>query len=218
MNTKLVLAIIAGIALLGGAGYVLTQNSSDTDTDSSSSAQSTGSNTATEEKEEAHHEHEKIAQTVGQQSDCSLYTLAELSTIWGVPMTDIDTGLVQETSDGGKQYSCSYNETDSGMGVTFSIEIREFQSVEKAKTDMANTRDGAKLGEEVYFIQDEQDGLGDEAFFSTSKRAVDSGKNVNELLYLRHDSTVMLLSATNLDGVGADYRDKMISSYKLHLE
>ncbi len=218
MHTKLVLAIIAGIALLGGAGYVLTQNSSDTDTDSSASTQSTGSNTTAEEKEESHHEHEKIAQTVGQQSDCSLYTLEELSTIWGVPMTDIDTGLVQETNDGGKQYSCGYNETDDGMGVSFSIEIREFKSVEKAETDIANTRDGAKLGEEVYFIQDEQEGLGDEAFFSTSKRAVDSGKNVNELLYIRHDSTVMLLSATNLAGVSADYRDKMIASYKLHLE
>ena len=218
MSNKLIIAIVAFIVVIGGAGFVLSQNKSDDDTVATSSSSESADATSTEEKEDAHHEHEKIAQTVGQQSDCSLYTLAELSTIWGVPMVDIDTGLVQETSDGGKQYSCGYNETDDGMGVSFSIEIREFKSVEKAKTDIANTRDGAKLGEEVYFIQDEQDGLGDEAFFSTSKRAVDSGKNVNELLYIRHDSTVMLVSATNLDGVGADYRDKMIASYKLHLE
>lgn len=218
MNSKIIGILVAVVLVVGGAGFVLTQNKSNDDTVASTNSSVSEESTPSEEKEEAHHEHEKIAQTVGQQSDCSLYTLDELATIWGVPMVDIDTYLVQETSDGGKQYQCGYNETDDGMGVTFSIEIREFKSVEKAQTDMANTRDGAKLGEEVYFIQDEQEGLGDEAFFSTSKRAVDSGKNVNELLYIRHDSTVMLLSATNLAGVGADYRDKMIASYKLHLE
>jgi hypothetical protein len=217
MNTKILLAIVAVVAVLGGAGFVLTQNKTENDSPATSTSAESANTASSEEKEEAHHEQEKIAQTVGQQSDCSLYTLDELATIWGVPMVDIDTNLVIETSDGGKQYSCGYNETDSGLGVSFSVEIREFKSVEKAKSDMANTRDGAKLGEEVYFIHDEQDGLGDEAFFSTSKRAVDSGKNVNELLYVRHDSTVMLLSATNLDGVGADYRDKMIASFNLHL-
>ena len=159
-----------------------------------------------------------VSQAIGSPVDCSLYTLSELATLWGVPMTDTDEGTVTSLGDGGKLYSCDYNETDSGMGLSVIFEYREFKTVEAAKMDMSNVRDGAKFGDEVYFIQDEQSGVGDEALFSVSKRGIDSGKNPTEQLYLRKDNLVMLITATNLAGAKADYREKIIASYKLHLE
>jgi hypothetical protein len=91
-------------------------------------------------------------------------------------------------------------------------------SEENAKTEMAYVRDGAKVGDEVYFIQDEQQGLGDEALFTVSKKSVDSGNNKVEQLYVRKGHVVMLLTASNLQGVKSDYRDKILQSYKLHFE
>jgi hypothetical protein len=141
-----------------------------------------------------------------------------LSKVWGIPLTDTDDRKVSSTSDGGKLYSCDYNETDSGSGLSFNIEFREFATEEKAKSDIQNTRDGAKFGETVYFVQDEVEDIGDEAFFSTTARLVGDPKNPTELLYARRDNVVMLLSATNLDGVKSDYREKVLASYRLHLK
>lgn len=65
---------------------------------------------------------------------------------------------------------------------------------------------------------DEQPGIGDEALFTVSKKSVDSGNNKVEQLYVRKGHVVMLLTASNLQGVKSDYRDKILQSYKLHFE
>lgn len=217
---KIIIGIAAVAVVAGGAFLVVGKKDTAKTTDSASSTSaSSEANTNTSTQPAAKTSALKLpAQTVGKEADCSLYTLAELATLWGVPMTDTDINKVIETSDGGKLYSCNYNETDSGMGLAFSIEFREFMSEEKAKTDMANTRDGAKIGDTVYFVQDEQQGVGDEAFFSLPQRQVGNPKNPTEQLYARKGNVVMLLSATNLSGVKADYRDKILQSYKLHLQ
>ncbi len=212
---KIVLIFAAVAVLAGGAFLVVGKKDTTKTTDSTASAPETSTSTSQPVAQASSLKLPK--QTVGQEADCSLYTLAELATLWGVPMTDTDINKVIETSDGGKLYSCSYNETDSGMGLTFSVEFREFMSEEKAKIDMANTRDGAKIGDTVYFVQDEQQGVGDEAFFSLPAKQVGNPKNPTEQLYARKGNVVILLSATNLSGVGTDYRDKILQSYKLHL-
>ncbi len=156
-------------------------------------------------------------QSVGSDADCSLYNLSELQALWGVPMVDTDTNKVVSLSDGGELYSCDYNQTDSGLGLTVAIEYRVFKSEDAAKREIDNTRSGAKIDNTVYFVQDEQSGIGDEAFFSTPAKKVNDPKNPSELLYVRKGNVVLLLSATNLDGVGSTYRDNLLKTYRLHL-
>lgn len=156
------------------------------------------------------------AQTVGATADCSLYDVAELEAVWGVPFVDFDHGTVIETSDGGQLYSCDYNETDSGLGLTFVIEYRDFATLEGAERDMANTRDGAQIGDTVYFVNDEVEGVGDEAFFSLPASQVDNPDNVQHQLYARVGKLVLLVTALNLDGAAPDFRDKILESVALH--
>lgn len=159
-------------------------------------------------------------QTIGQQPDCSLYTFEELGKIWGVTFTDtdVDGSKVSELNGpNSKLYECDYNETDSGKGLTFTIQYKEYPDEEGAKSSIRGTRDGAKIGDKVYFINDEVEGLGDEAFFSSSA----SNNYISEReeqLYLRKGNVVMLITAVNLDGKDATYRDKIKASYKLHFE
>jgi hypothetical protein len=155
-------------------------------------------------------------QTVGSDADCSLYSLNELATVWGVPMVDTDINKVSELSTaGGTLYSCNYNETDSGLGVTYGIEYREYPTIDDAKQSINNTRSTVKYGDMVYYTLEEKVGVGDEAFF-WSKYQADGGKNVNQQMYIRKDNVVFLLSGVNLDGVTPDYKDKLLTSYKLH--
>jgi hypothetical protein len=160
-------------------------------------------------------------QTVGQEADCSLYNLDELSKVWGVALTQQKSSkVININAEGGKLYTCQYNETDWGKGLNFSIEYKEYPSVEAAKNEMAGIREAAKFDDQatedqINFENDEQQGVGDEAFFNYSKRAT---KKVLELLYVRKGNVVMLISATNLDGVDPDYREKIIKSYKLHFD
>jgi hypothetical protein len=160
-------------------------------------------------------------QTVGQEADCSLYNLDELSKVWGVTLTQQKASkVINISAEGGKLYTCEYNETNWGKGLNFSIEYKEYPSVEAAKNEMAGIREAAKFDDQatedqINFENDEQQGVGDEAFFNYSKKAT---KKVLELLYVRKGNVVMLVSATNLDGVGPDYREKVIKSYKLHFD
>ncbi len=215
---KIKVLIISVVVVVAGAGaYLLTKkddNSAETKTQSTTESETKTTNT---EDSTA-----KLAdlglpdQSVGAEADCSFYTTEEITGVWGVPIVDTDNGTVISTSDDGKLYNCNYNETDSGLGLTFSVEYREFMSEEKAKSDIANVRDGAEIDGQVYFVQDEQQNVGDEAFFSVSKKASESGNNKVEQLYVRKGNVVMLLTATNLDGVKADYRDKILETFRLH--
>ncbi len=220
MNGKSIGAIALAVVALGG-GVLLWQQTASTEkgSDSSLSKQEVATRSNEEKNTSESGARIKLAdQTVGSKVDCSLYTLNELSTLWGVSMVDTDDTMVTSLSDGGKLYSCNYNETDSGLGLSVILEYREFNSEEAAKMDMANVRDGAKFGDQVYFIQDEQSGIGDEALFSVSKNGKESGKNPTEQLYLRKGNLVMLMTATNLDGAKPDYREKILKTYKLHFE
>ena len=216
-SKQLLLLIAAGVVVAGGAFFALRSDSGDTTSSSSETSQSDSSDQS--EAEGGHDEMVSLPeQTVGEPVNCSLYSLEELSGVWGVTLTDTDENKVISTSDDGKLYSCTYNETDSGKGLTVSVEFREYMSVEKAETDMANVRDGAKIGDTVYFINDAVDGIGDEAFFSLPASKVDDPTNAVEQLYARHHNVVYLISATNLDGVDDTYRDKILASYRLHLD
>ena len=215
MNNKLLISAIFVILLIGGGIFFLTQR------DTPTTSQVATSEKTTEKKSDAKNNTSLLQfgkQAIGQAADCSTYTSEEVSHIWGVPIVDTDNNTVTETSDGGKLYSCGYNETNSGLGLSFIVEYREFTSVDAAKQDIQNVRDGAKFGDEVYFVQDEVSGIGDEAFFSVPKNKINDPKNPNQQLYARKDNVVFLISGVNIDGVKSDYRDKIIESFKLHLQ
>lgn len=218
MQTKLIAIVaIAVMAVGGGAYFLFIKDDSTSNTTGSNSASSnitkqsdSSSSSATAVK--------LAKQEVGKETDCSLYTLDELKTVWGVPMVDTDIGKVQQLStQGGKLYSCGYNETDSGLGLTFSIEYREHADVESAKQSIADTRSTEKYGETKYYNLEEKSGVGDEAFFWTKYRT-DGSKEVNQQMYIRKDNVVFLLSGVNISGIGADYKEKLVASYKLHFE
>ena len=207
------------VAVVGG-GIFITLNKGEESTKSTSSTDSSSSSTSQESdtRQRTSVSPKLVAQTVGEPTDCSLYTLDELATVWGVPMVDTDINKVSELStDGGKLYTCGYNQTDSGLGVTYTIEYREYPDVDSAKQSISDTRSTEKYGDTVYYTLEEKSGVGDEAFFWT--KAVKSGeKNLNQQMYIRKGSTVFLLSGVNLDGVTSDYKDKLLASYKLHFE
>lgn len=212
MNKKVIIGIVALVVLAAGAYIAMNNKSVGTQQD----AVTLQKNESSSQTGDA----PKLAQqTVGKPADCSLYTFTDLGKIWGVTFVDTDINNVSElNSDGGKQYSCKYNETDSGKGLTVDIEFREHASVDAAKQAINDTRSGAKYGDTVYYALDDVASLGDEAFFSLPAKQVNNPKNVEEQLYVRKGSVVFLISATNLDGVDGTYRDKILSSYKLHFQ
>lgn len=154
-------------------------------------------------------------QTIGTDTDCSLYTNEEISALWGVPITDNDQGQVIETGGlGGKLYSCDFNETDSGLGLTVDLEFREYDTEEGAIQYITDIRNAASFNDVVYFENIEVPGLGDEAFFSVDPDVAPENELV-VLLYTRTDNLMLLLTASNLDGVKPEYRDLLIETYNL---
>jgi hypothetical protein len=159
-----------------------------------------------------------LAQTVGKPTDCSQYSYEELTAVWGVPFIDIDIkDVVELTVDGGIQYGCNYNQTNDGTGVTYAIEYREFPSVDQAIQEIANVKSSAQFGDKVYFTIDPIPNLGDEAFYWTRSLA-EGIKDMNQQMYVRKGSVVFMLSGVNIDGVNADYKDKLLKSFQLHFE
>lgn len=214
MKLKLA-ALVISLAVIGGGFYFATKNKDDNDGGAKSS-QSSAAGTSEQTKKISADGPKLAAQTVGGPTDCSLYSFEELSKVWGVPFTDTDEGkkVSQLTAEGGKLYECGYHETDSGMGVSYVIQYKEYPTVEKAKSEMTSVRQGAKIGDKVYFNQEEKSGVGDEAFFS---RATGTGPLANnQQIYIRNGNVVFLLSGVNLDGIDESYKDKLVASYKLH--
>jgi hypothetical protein len=41
---------------------------------------------------------------------------------------------------------------------------------------------------------------------------------MNQQMYVRKGSVVFMLSGVNIDGVNADYKDKLLKSFQLHFE
>lgn len=212
MKPKLLLAIIASVIVVGSVVFFFaTKNNLNPSTVTKDTVQTQNNLTTLESLK-------LKAQTVGQQADCSTYTFDELSKVWGVPFVDTDINKVSELStNGGKLYSCAYNQTDSGTGVSYVIEYREYPSVESAKQSMNDTRSTEKYGDTVYYLKEDKAGVGDEAFFWARNRT-DGSKESNQQMYIRKGAVVFLLSAVNLDGVDSTFKDKLVSSYKLHYE
>lgn len=211
---KIVALVVGLIIIIGGAtAFVLSRK------DDSPSVASSTSEMHTDE----HQDHDDVlahltAQTVGQDADCSHYSFDDLGSIWGVTFTDTDTGRVTElNAEGGKLYTCGYNETNSGTGVTVDIEYREYASEASAKQSINDTRSTEKYGDTVYYDKEELSGIGDEAFL-WAKHVTDGSKLANRQMYVRKGSVVFLLSTVNLDGVDATANNKLQSTYKLHFD
>ena len=212
MNKNVIIGLVAVVVLAIGGYVVVTQNKPATQT-SNNTANTTNSSPST-----ADNPVKLASQTVGQPADCSTYSFTELQKIWGVPFVDTDINNVSAlSSDVGKLYSCGYNETDSGTGVTFTIEYREHPSIDSAKQSMNDTRSTEKYGDTVYYLKEEKAGVGDEAFFWARNRT-DSSKEVNQQMYIRKGTVVFLLSGVNLSGVDTSYKDKLLASYRLHFQ
>lgn len=213
MKSKLVPILLAAVVVAAGAFFVLRKDNDDKSVNSGKSE----TNTQTTQQTSQNNNGPKLAaQSVGQQADCSTYSFSELQKVWGVPFVDTDINKVSELStNGGKLYSCAYNETDSGKGVTFSIEYREHPSVDSAKQSISDTRSTEKYGDKVYYIKEEVSGVGDEAFYWAQNRT-DGAKLVNQQMYVRKGNVVFLLSGVNIDGIGTNYKDNLKASYLLH--
>jgi hypothetical protein len=211
MKNKIVMTLVAIVLVGGGVFWLMGKDKDDTkSTNNSTSA----NNTSQEQKPtEADNGLKLMAQTVGQQADCSTYNFSELQKIWGVPFVDTDINKVSQLStSGGKLYSCTYNETDSGQGATFAIEYREHPSVDSAKQSIADTLSTEKYGDKVYYIREDIAGVGDQAFHFTQN--TDNPKN--RQMFVRKGNVVFMLSGVNLAGASADYKDKLKASYLLH--
>ncbi len=216
MKPKLIVLLVAAVAVIGGAAVLLTGDSDKKQNNNSS--QNTSNSDTSETPTPKRSGLALPAQTVGQQPDCSLYTLEDIAKIWGVPMTDTDvdgTKVSQINGPQNYQYECDYNQTDSGSGLSVILNFKVYESEDAAKTSIKNTRDGAKFGETVYFTNDEVSGIGDEAFFSTSTSTTLSGRQ--EQLYARKGNVVMLITGVDLAGKNATYRDKILQTYRLKL-
>lgn len=211
MKNKLVMALVAMVLVGGGAFWLMSKDKDDT---KNSTQHSTTNESTTEE-----HDHNDVmqhikSQTVGQSTDCSLYSFEELGEVWGVPFVDTDINKVNQLSaSGGKLYSCTYNETDSGQGATFAIEYREHPSVDSAKQSIADTLSTEKYGDKVFYIREDVAGVGDQAFHFTQN--TDNPKN--RQMFVRKGNVVFMLSGVNLAGAPVDYKDKLKASYLLHL-
>lgn len=215
MKTKLIMAIV-GLLVVGGGVFFFVNKDSD---DKGSQTSQTNTNTSNQTEREASGDAPKLlAQTVGKDADCSTYSFGELTGVWGVAFTDTDINKVTGLSTaGGKQYECTYNQTNSGEGLSVVVAYREHPSVDSAKQSIADTRSTVKFGDTVYYVMEEKTGVGDEAFL-WAKNRTDGSKEVNQQLYVRKDNVVFLLSSVNLDGVDASYKDKLVATYKLHFD
>jgi len=171
---------------------------------------STGSNdTATPDASESTTRLALPEQTVGADADCSFTTGDALSAIWGVPFVDTDANLVIEGGgDGGILWECGWNETDSGLGLSIVLQFREHRSEDTAVADIAEARSVAELAPDDGAVADEIAGVGDEGVFTTAQ----DGVVVNEQASVRYGSTVVLVSAVNLGGVGPDTRDRIVET------
>lgn len=218
MKSKQLIIGLVALAVIAVGGFMLMNKDDKPKNTAQNNSQNTSS--SNDNNKSADNSSSKLslkAQTIGQQPDCSIYNFEELGKIWGVTFTDtdIDSSKVSElTGPGTKLYECDYNETDSGKGVSYVIQYKEYADEGAAKQSMNNTRDGAKYGDKVYFTLEEKSGVGDEAFFSKS-----TGTGVlanNQQMYIRKSNVVFLLSGVNLDGVNDSYKDKLVASFKLH--
>lgn len=220
MKSKLLIPIVVAVVAVAGVGFFVMSKDDSESSDTSNSTSKESTDSSNSESKTSSTSPKLPEQTVGQQPDCSLYTLEDMAGVWGVPMTDTDVDgskVSQISGPQNYQYECDYNETDSGLGLTVTIQHKVYEDEAAAKTSIQNTRDGAKFGETVYFVQDDVDGIGDEAFFSLPARQVDNPDNVQQQLYARDRNVVYLISATNLDGAKPDYRDKILETYRLKL-
>lgn len=155
-------------------------------------------------------------QTVDTDVDCSLYSFDEISTLWGVPITDNDVTKVLPTGGAfnGKLYGCDYNETDSGAGLTVELSFREYDTADGAIQYMNDIRDGASSDGVIAYELEDVAGLGDEAFYTVDPFFVGTDGEVL-LLYTRTDNLMLLLSATNLDGIQPGYKELLQETYRL---
>jgi hypothetical protein len=155
-------------------------------------------------------------QTVGEETDCSAFASEAVSTLWGVPITTNDVSTVLPTGGlfDGKIYSCDFNETDSGAGLTVELAFREYDSVDGAIQYMNDIRDGASFEGAISYEIEDISGLGEEAFF-TDDSIVTGTDGAVLLLYTRTDNLMLLLSATNLDGIKPDYKQLLQDTYSL---
>lgn len=216
MRSKAII-VVAIVVVIGGGLFFTMQNNDETRTPTSGS-QSSQADSTNESKKSPKDDPKLPDQTVGQQPDCSLYTFDELGKIWGVTFTDtdVDGSKVSElTGPGTKLYECDYNETNSGQGVSFVIQYKEYATTAAAVSEMSGVRSSAKYGDKVYFIHEEKSGVGDEAFFSKSA-GTGTLSNTNQQIYIRKDNVIFLLSGVNLAGTDDTYKEKLVSSYKLH--
>lgn len=158
------------------------------------------------------------AQTIGTDTDCSLYSNEEIGALWGVPIVDNDIDTVIETGGlGGLLYGCDYNQTDDGTGLTIGITYYEYDTEEGALQHFADAFSGAAFdGEGTGQEIDELTGVGDQAGILYKAELVGTPQNLSELLYVRNGSLVMEITITDIiNGVKPEFRDLLVDTYQL---
>ena len=151
------------------------------------------------------------AQTAGQQSDCSLYTLDELSAVWGVTFKTVRTNEVTWAiydRESGTDAMCDYVEADFS-GVSVLIRLVQFEGETDAVASFADER-----GDD-YYQNTDAPGLGDEAFTAIAHDEAGASSRRFSALRARLGALVVHAEAKNLSGLPVDALDKLMHTLQL---
>lgn len=153
------------------------------------------------------------AQTVGSAADCSLYSAADLSALWGVELELSPGTVIEGGGAGGILYACEYGQVDGGF-LSVNLTFREHPTDADAATDFAGRADAAAFDGDAG-IENEDVAVGDEAFIEFDADTVGTPDMKSESLYVRTGSLVLQINASDLNGIQDAYRDLLVQSYDL---
>lgn len=190
---KKLIAILIGVLLIGGVAYTVTNKDDAKKSD----------NPAT--KSEEHKDHEKAAESAKFTDACKVITSAQLQAAFGVAFDEGKAEKNGSTSDSLPLKSCTYEQTNDGSvtamsdAINFSVQVETYHDAASAETIMKTTKSTDKLGDKVYFVRTDVDGVGDEAFFFQGQAPVIL--KTEEFMYARSGNQVFHFVAVRLSGI-----------------
>ncbi len=203
MNKKLVIIVIAVIIVVGGASaYLLVQkNAGDSKTADTTKSEDTTANGDVKKYSDA----------------CKIFTKAEIAAALGGTYGDGEEEYVASTvSPGSDNYedlkgsACNFKQDNDGStaGMTAALDltvaVNNYATVVEAKTFMNDLRDPQTTeGKEAVGTATDVSGVGDRAFFPVINTAEGTYEKT-EALYVLVGRQVIVLTATQLDGVDRD--------------
>lgn len=136
---------------------------------------------------------------------CQLVDRADVEEAFGVPFGEFKREDGGTSSAGFDGSSCAIEQAHDGSvsamtdAVNVSIKIENYETGDAAKQAMEATKGSAKLGDKVYFVRTDVNGVGDEAFFFQGQAPL--VLKTEEFMYVRKGSQIFHFVAVRLDGI-----------------